>query len=140
MANNPHQVAYILHREEHGWRAEAHAPQDPVLSAVGYGDKQEEAVENLKSQPQFQQLLQRCGRAAPDMSDFTVDVRSEREMTENAKREYGYIAAGPNRSIEEPQSLEPRNIKPRRAKPVTQAREAKLPPQANRRKPPQAKE
>jgi len=110
----PNEVSYILRRDENGWKAEAHSFQDPVLSPVGFGDKKEEAVENLKSQPQLQQMLQRYGKPLPDLGDFTSDASSEKEMTANLQREYGYIPSGPERTTEEPARLEPRNIKPRR--------------------------
>jgi hypothetical protein len=132
-------MAYILRRDESGWRAEAHTEQDLTLTPVGVGDRKEEAVENLKSQPQFQQLLQRYGRAQPELEDFTIDTAAEKEMVANMQRQYGYAQSGPQRTMEEPRSLEPRNIKPRHAKPTQPARAPKLPPGADRRKPPQSR-
>ena len=77
---------YVLHRENaEYWMADAPCYKDPQMSPVGFGRTQQEAVDELISQPQFQEYLKRSGDRPPALAHFTIDDRPAEEYFADPK-------------------------------------------------------
>jgi hypothetical protein len=81
---------YLLRREGDYWMAEAPCYKDPEMNPVGYGKTQQEAVDELIRQPQFQELLERRGDRPPALSHFTIETPTADEESGDKWR----VAAG----------------------------------------------
>ena len=55
------------------WMATAPCYGDLMDSPVGFGETQQEAIDDLTAQPEFKAFLRRSGRRAPKLEDFTIE-------------------------------------------------------------------
>ena len=72
---------YMLQQEGSIWIAAAPGYFDPSDQPVGRGSTQEEAIENLTQQPEFQLWLRENGLTAPTLAEFEINTRAHIDLT-----------------------------------------------------------